>query len=108
MGARRLVVALIALLFVAACAGTTTSQSIAVGARGDAQSTLLAYVYTSALRAYGTAAHVEVVPDPLTELDAGDITVVPGFTGRLLNTFAPGATARMEERTEACGKQIPS
>lgn len=94
MGARRLVVALIALLFVAACAGTTTSQSIAVGARDDAESTLLAHLYAAALQTYGTAAHVEVVPDPLTGLDSGDIVVAPGFTGRLLDTFAPGAKAR--------------
>ena len=78
----------------AACAGTTTSQSIAVGARDDAESTLLAHLYASALQTYGTAAHVEVVPDPLTGLDSGDIVVAPGFTGRLLDTFAPGAKAR--------------
>jgi glycine betaine/choline ABC-type transport system substrate-binding protein len=67
---------------------------MAVGARGDAESTLLAHLYASALRTYGTAAHVEVVPDPLTGLDSGDIKVVPGFTGRLLDTFASGAKAR--------------
>ncbi len=94
MAARRLVVALIALLFVAACGGTTTSQSIAVGARDDAESTLLAHLYASALQTYGTAAHVEVVPDPLTGLDTGDVVVAPGFTGRLLDTFVPGAKAR--------------
>ena len=27
-------------------------------------------------------------------MDSGDVTVVPGFTGRLLDTFAPGAKAR--------------
>ena len=94
MGVRLLVVALIALLCVAACGGTTTSQSIAVGARDDAESTLLAHLYASALQSYGTAAHVEVLPDPLIGLDSGDVVVVPGFTGRLLNTFAPGAKAR--------------
>jgi osmoprotectant transport system substrate-binding protein len=94
MRARRLVVALIALLFVAACGGTTTSQSIAVGARDDADSILLAHLYASALQSYGTAAHVEVVPEPLTGLDSGDVVVAPGFTGRLLDTFVPGATAR--------------
>ena len=35
-----------------------------------------------------------MVTDPLTGLDSGDIGVVPGFTGRLLDTFAPGAKAR--------------
>ncbi len=51
-------------------------------------------MYAAALRTYGTAAHVESVPDPLAGLDSGAIGVVPGFTGRLLDTFAPGATAR--------------
>jgi osmoprotectant transport system substrate-binding protein len=92
--AGRLVVALLALLVVAACGGTTTSRSIAVGATDDAESTLLAHLYAAALRTYGTAADVEVAPDPLTQLDSGDIVVVPGFTGRLLNTFAPGTKAR--------------
>jgi osmoprotectant transport system substrate-binding protein len=94
MAARRLVVAVLAALLVAGCAATTTSPSMAVGARKDTQSRLLASLYAAALRSYGTPAHVEVVPDPLTGLDSGDVTVVAGFTGRLLNTFAPGAKAR--------------
>nr|WP_234834821.1 glycine betaine ABC transporter substrate-binding protein [Mycolicibacterium stellerae] len=85
---------MIALLFVAACGGTTTGQSIAVGARDDAESTLLAHLYAAALHTYGTAAHVEVVPDPVTGLDTGDVVVAPGFTGRLLVSFVPGGKAR--------------
>jgi glycine betaine/choline ABC-type transport system substrate-binding protein len=94
MAARRLTVALIASFLVAGCGGTTPSQSVAVGARDDVESTLLANLYAAALRTYGTDAHVEVVPDPLTGLDSGDVRVAPGFTGRLLNTFAPDARAR--------------
>jgi glycine betaine/choline ABC-type transport system substrate-binding protein len=94
MAARRIVVALLIALLVAGCAATTTSQSIVVGARKDAQSRLLAYLYASALRSYGTAARVDILPDPLTGLDSGDVIVVPGFTGRLLDAFAPGAKAR--------------
>jgi osmoprotectant transport system substrate-binding protein len=94
MAARRLVVAVLAALLVAGCAATTTSPSIAVGARKDAQSRLLASLYAAALRSYGTPAHVEALPDPLTGLDSGAVAVVAGFTGRLLNTFAPGAKAR--------------
>ncbi len=93
MGPRRLVVALV-LLLIAGCGGTSGGQSIAVGARDDAESMLLAHVYAAALRTYGTAAHVEMVPDPLAGLDSGAIGVVPGFTGRLLDTFAQGAEAR--------------
>jgi glycine betaine/choline ABC-type transport system substrate-binding protein len=85
---------LLGALLVAGCAASTTNQSIAVGAYNDPQSKLLAYLYASALRSYGTPAHAEVLPDPLTRLDVADVTVVPGFTGRLLDTFAPGATAR--------------
>ncbi len=93
MDGRRLAVAAAALL-IAGCGGTGGGQPIAVGARDDAESTLLANLYASALRSYGTAAHVERVPDPLAGLDSGAIAVVPGFTGRLLDTFAPGAKAR--------------
>ncbi|RDH77904.1 hypothetical protein DVS77_13715 [Mycolicibacterium moriokaense] len=85
---------MIALLVVAGCDSATTSRSIAVGAPDDPEATLLAALYASALRSYGTAAHVETVPLPLTGLDSGDIVVAPGFTGRLLDTFAPGAKAR--------------
>ncbi len=94
MAVRRLVVTLLALLLVAGCGGPVTSRSIAVGARDDAESKLLAHLYASALRTYGAAAHVEVVSDPLTGMDAADVDVTPGFTGRLLETFAPGAKAR--------------
>jgi glycine betaine/choline ABC-type transport system substrate-binding protein len=94
MAVRRLVVALLALLCVVACGTPAAGRSIVVGARDDAESLLLAHLYASALRTYGTAAHVEVVADPLTGLDSGDIDVAPGFTGRLLQTFAPGAKAR--------------
>ena len=51
-------------------------------------------MYAAALRTHGTAAHVEVVPDPLAGLDSGAIGVAPGFTGRLLATFVPDARAR--------------
>jgi glycine betaine/choline ABC-type transport system substrate-binding protein len=78
----------------AACGGTTASPTIAVGAHDDVESTLLAHLYASALRAYGTAARVDVVTDPLARVDSGDVGVVAGFTGRLLDTFAPGAKAR--------------
>jgi glycine betaine/choline ABC-type transport system substrate-binding protein len=94
MRARRIAVAFVALL-IAGCATTTGAQSMAVGARaGDPESVLLANLYASALRSHGTPAHVEATPDPLAGLDSADITVVPGFTGRLLDTFAAGAPAR--------------
>jgi glycine betaine/choline ABC-type transport system substrate-binding protein len=60
--------------------------------------TLLAHLYAAALRSYGSAAHVQVVDDPLAALDSGTVSVVPGFTGRLLQKFAPGATVRSDSQ----------
>ena len=93
MAVRRLIIALLALALVA-CGGPPAGRSLAVGARDDAESILLAHLYAAALQSHGTAAHVAVVSDPLTGMDSADIDVAPGFTGRLLQTFAPGATAR--------------
>jgi glycine betaine/choline ABC-type transport system substrate-binding protein len=94
---RRLAVALVALL-VAGCGGQAGEPSVAVGAGKDAESVLLAHVYAAALRYYGSPAHVESSPDPVADLDTGDVTVVPGFTGRLLKRFDPDATARADEQ----------
>ena len=60
---------------------------------------LLANLYAAALRNYGTPAHVEVMADPLAGLDSGPVSVVPGFTGALLQTFQPGAPGRSDEQT---------
>ena len=60
-----------------------------VGAGDDPESALLAQLYAAALRYYGSAAHVEPSHDPLADLDSGDVTVVPGFTGRLLHALRP-------------------
>jgi glycine betaine/choline ABC-type transport system substrate-binding protein len=94
MHARRLVIALVALLVAGCGHAQTGGRSIAVGARDDAESIVLANLYAAALRTYGTAAHAETVPDPLAGLDSGATAVVPGFTGQLLDTFAPGMKAR--------------
>jgi osmoprotectant transport system substrate-binding protein len=94
---RRLAVALVALL-IAGCGAQSPPPSIAVGAGGDPESALLAQLYAAALRYYGSAAHVEAGPDPIGDLDTGDVTVVPGFTGRLLERFDPGAKARAGEQ----------
>jgi glycine betaine/choline ABC-type transport system substrate-binding protein len=65
-----------------------------VGATSEPVTTLLANVYAAGLRYYGTAAVVETSVDPVAALDGGTVGVVPGFTGRLLERFAPGSTAR--------------
>jgi len=94
---RRLVVGLFALLVVA-CGSPAPGPSLAVGATADPEMTLLANLYAAALRFYGSAAHVQTVDDPLAALDSGDVSVVPGFTGRLLQKFAPGATVRTDSQ----------
>jgi glycine betaine/choline ABC-type transport system substrate-binding protein len=96
--ARRRLAALSSVLLVAGCAGAPDAQSVSVGAGRDAESTLLAHVYAAALRSYGSAAYVEHSRDPVGDLDTGDVEVAPGLTGRLLQRFDPGATARGGEQ----------
>jgi len=92
--------ALAAALATAGCghtAGTRhRSAELVVGSRGGIESTLLADIYTGALRSYGFPARTEQAPDPLTKLDSGAFVVVPSFTGRVLQVFQPGATMRSD------------
>jgi glycine betaine/choline ABC-type transport system substrate-binding protein len=67
-----------------------------VGTTADAESTLLANLYAAALRFYGTPAHAQTMSDPLAALDSGAVNVVPGFTGRLLESFIPNSPARSD------------
>jgi glycine betaine/choline ABC-type transport system substrate-binding protein len=92
---RRLAVALLASVVVG-CGAPAGPPSIAVGATSDPESKLVAHLYAAALRFYGSPAHVESVQDPVTELDAADIRVAPGFSGQLLHRFDPDATARSD------------
>lgn len=94
----RRVAALLVALVVAGCGTSAPAPSLAVGTGPDPATTLLAHLYAAALRSYGTAAHVEQGADSLSELDTGDVEVVPGFTGRLLVRFDPDATARAPEQ----------
>ncbi|MDF2823190.1 MAG: lipoprotein LpqZ [Mycobacterium sp.] len=81
-----------------ACGGQHSSTpSLVVGAGAGPDSELLANLYAAALRSYGTPAHVEVMSDPMSGLDSGAVTVVPGFTGALLESFAPGSKTRAED-----------
>lgn len=91
---RRLATVLVAVGVVAGCSAPPPPPSVAVGAQQDAESALLAHLYAAALRFYGSAAHVEVAPDPVGDLDSGDVDVVPGLTGVLLTRFEPDAPAR--------------
>lgn len=85
---------LAALLVATGCGGPLPVASIPVGSTPDPESALVAHLYAAALRFYGSPAHVRTEPDPLDQLDSGEIRVVPGFTGRLLERFEPDAPAR--------------
>lgn len=93
----RLLLSLVTVLSVA-CVGPGPGPALTVGASQDPQNTLLANIYAAGLRYYGTAAEVAVSGDALAELDAGKVSVTAGFTGRLLQRFSPGSTARNAEQ----------
>lgn len=76
------------------CGAPAPAPTLTVGTTADAETTLLANVYAAGLRYYGTAAVVDVSDDPVAALDTGSVGVAPGFTGRFLERFAPGSTAR--------------
>ena len=82
-----------AAVLLAGCGGQAARPPLVVGATTDTESVVLAHVYAAALRNYGSAAVVSTAPDPLARLDAGEVSVVPGLTGRFLRTFAPGNPA---------------
>ena len=92
MTRRRLGFLLATALVVAGCAGKHPATELVVGAGTDPESTVLAELYAAALRYYGSAARVEHMSDPIARLDAGDVSVVPAFTGRVLAMFAPNPT----------------
>nr|WP_231748730.1 glycine betaine ABC transporter substrate-binding protein [Mycobacterium sp. M26] len=92
---RRLAWVLLALTL-AACGTAPPAPSLAVGTTADPHTTLLAQLYAAALRSYGTTGYVKTLDDPLAALDSGDVSVVPGFSGRLLQAFDPGSAARSD------------
>lgn len=94
---RRLVLALVALVL-SGCGGPPAPPLVTIGSHTDTESVVIAHVYAAALRNYGTATVVLPSDDPLTALDAAEVKVVPGLTGRLLQRFEPGATARAGEQ----------
>ena len=90
---RRLLILVVAVAVVG-CGAPTPPPTLRVGATTDTQTTLLANIYAAGLRYYGTAADVETVDDPMAALDSGSVSIAPGTTGRFLERFAPGSTAR--------------
>ena len=90
---RRLLILVVAVAVVG-CGSPAPPPTLRVGATTDTQTTLLANIYAAGLRYYGTAADVETVDDPMAALDSGSVSIAPGTTGRFLERFAPGSTAR--------------
>ncbi|MBZ4569528.1 hypothetical protein GBO17_13735, partial [Mycobacterium avium subsp. hominissuis] len=92
---------LTALLAVTGCTTDTGDRrahaEVVVGSRPDASSTLLAGIYVAALRSYGFAARPATAGDPTAQLDSGAFTVVPAFTGRVLQALQPGATVMSDK-----------
>ena len=85
---------------------------IVVGAGDGAESRILAEIYAGALRATGAP----VVTDGglgdrtayLGQLDAGNVTLVPEFTGRLLRYYDPeSAETEQDDVFEALSKALP-
>jgi glycine betaine/choline ABC-type transport system substrate-binding protein len=95
--ARFIALALTAALATAGCGHSGHhAAELVVGSRAGIESTLLADVYTGALRSYGFPARTEQAPNPLDKLDSGTFGVVPSLTGRVLQAFQPGATVRSD------------
>lgn len=99
MAGRRTALILSAVLAVAGCGDSRHSpHELAVASRSDAESVLLANIYTGALRSYGFAARAEQTSDPLSQLDSGAVSVVPAFTGKVLQVFEHGANVRSNQQ----------
>ncbi|BBX95577.1 glycine betaine ABC transporter substrate-binding protein [Mycobacterium lacus] len=80
-------------LAVAACAAEEHSPALVVGSKPDSEYRLLAAIYVAALRSYGFGARAQTASDPMAKLDSGEFAVMPAFTGQVLQTLQPGASA---------------
>jgi glycine betaine/choline ABC-type transport system substrate-binding protein len=91
-----LLAAAVSVAGLAGLAGCAADQrpapELVVGSGSDPESTLLAGLYVAALRSYGFGARPETATDPMAKLDSGAFTVLPAFTGRVLQTLQPGAS----------------
>lgn len=95
---RRIVLFVATALSVAGCGSHPGPAPMAVGAGVTPESALIGQLYAAGLRYYGTAAEVSDTKESLGALDSGAVTVLPGFTGQLLGTLAPGAAAHADEQ----------
>jgi len=93
MTLRRVLVLVVAVVL-AGCGVPPPAPALTVGTSADPETTLLADIYAAGLRYYGSTVTVTTSDDPVAALDDASVSVVPGFTGRLLERFAPGSAAR--------------
>lgn len=105
----RLAALLLALVsVVGGCTSGGGGPDLVVGSRSDGGSRLLAALYVSALRSYGFPTHAETAQDPMAKLDAGALTVVPAFTGQVLQSLQPGALALSDKQVyQAMNAALP-
>ena len=91
--------ALLLAVLLTVCAGAGCAAEhrgapeLVVGSSSDSESVLLADIYVAALRSYGFAARGATATDPMAKLDSGEFTVVPTFTGKVLQRLQPNAAA---------------
>jgi glycine betaine/choline ABC-type transport system substrate-binding protein len=91
--------ALLLAVLLTVCAGAGCAAEhrgapeLVVGSTSDPESVLLADIYVAALRSYGFAARGATAADPMAKLDSGEFTVVPTFTGKVLQRLQPNAAA---------------
>jgi glycine betaine/choline ABC-type transport system substrate-binding protein len=78
----------------AGCGAPPPAPGLTVGTSTDPETSLLAEIYAAGLRYYGTTVAVKTSDDPVAALDDASVSVAPGFTGRLLERFAPDSAAR--------------
>ena len=90
----RRMLALVVAVALAGCGAPPPVPALTVGTSANAETTLLAEIYAAGLRYYGTAATAKTSDDPVAALDNVSVGVVPGFTGRFLERFAPDSAAR--------------
>jgi osmoprotectant transport system substrate-binding protein len=89
-----------------------TSGEVVVGSGDTAESRVLAEIYAGALRSTGAPASTETGlgdrTSYLRRLDAGEVTLVPEFTGRLLRYYDPESTEREQDEVfEALSQALP-
>lgn len=85
---------------------------VVVGSGDTAASRVLAEIYAGSLRSTGVAVTTDTGlgdrSDYLEQLDAGVVTVVPEFTGRLLRYYDPGSRAKEQDEVfDSLSKALP-